>query len=34
MCVEDMRARIKEAVDDMDEATLEQLYWMIQNEIE
>ena len=27
MCVEDMRARIKEVVDGMDEATLEQLYW-------
>lgn len=27
MCVEDMRARIKEVVDDMDGIELEQLYW-------
>ena len=27
MCVEDMRARIKEAVDAMDGTELEQLYW-------
>ena len=27
MCPEDMKRCIKEAVDEMDEATLEQLYW-------
>ena len=27
MCPEDMKTRIKEAVDEMDDTALEQLYW-------
>lgn len=29
MCPEEMKRFIKEAVDNMDDTTLEQLYWMI-----
>lgn len=32
MCPDEMRRYIKEAVDEMDDTALEQLYWMLINE--